>query len=184
MKISNSRYSDKVYINNYNALKARLQEYLQGYRNVFTHNPWGEYGHIEHVQVYRVIKSLQKELQFNLWFSNYVSNMSARLMVNELAELGPETVTLPTDRSLAEDIASIYKLNKCWTWYDDYEWCDNETFIQSADDLYSRRKYGALLPINLINIEKLPKHKSTLGSSASKVRGSLKKLFINIRGSI
>jgi len=32
---------------------AALREVLKGYRNVITHNPWGEYGHEEHVQVYR-----------------------------------------------------------------------------------------------------------------------------------
>jgi hypothetical protein len=181
MKISNSRYSDKVYINNYNALKARLQEYLQGYRNVFTHNPWGEYGHVEHVQVYRSIKALQKGMQFNLWYSNYVSNKSAKLMIKELAGLDYRAVTLPTNKTLAADIANIYKRNKCWTWYDDYEWCDNETFIKDSDAESKNKRYGQLLPINYINIEKQPAQKSIIDLYVSKAIKKLNKMVVKIR---
>jgi hypothetical protein len=183
LKISNRKFSDKTYINNYHTLKARLQECLQGYRNVFTHNPWGEYGHVEHVQVYRSIKDLQKEMHFNLWYSNYVSNKSAKLMINELAGLDYDAVTLPTNKQLAEEIANIYKRNECWTWYDDYEWCDNETFIKDSDTVSKIKRYGKLLPINYINIEKQSVRKSTLGLYVSKVRGKINKLVVKARNS-
>jgi hypothetical protein len=57
----------KNYKRNYGELKERLEAQLETYRNVFTHNPWGEYGHEEHVQVYRVIKGLQHKMGFDLW---------------------------------------------------------------------------------------------------------------------
>ena len=182
LKITENRLSGKVYRQNFNILKSKLRKHLQGYRNVFTHNPWGEYGHVEHVQVYRAVKALQKEMQFNLWFTNYASNKSAKLMASEFSETAPDSVTLPTNRSLAEDIANLYKLNECWTWYDDYEWCENETFINDTDTPSGKRKYGTLLPINLINIEKQPVQKTDCELLTSRVRGKLKKVFLNIRG--
>ena len=86
--------SKEHYRNNYDELKQRLEEKLRGYRNVFTHNPWGEYGHEEHVQVYRVVKDLQAQMRFNLWYSNYVSNKSFKLMLSHVERFCFEYVTI------------------------------------------------------------------------------------------
>lgn len=154
LMITENHLSDGVYKSNFEKLKTRLREQLHGCRNVFTHNPWGEYGHVEHVQVYRAVKALQDEMKFTLWFSNYASNKSADLMVRVLSEKkDPCSVTLKTDKLLAESIADIYKRNDCWTWYGDYEWCDNETFIRDTDTVTVDKKYGTLLPINLLAVE-------------------------------
>ncbi|MCA9476132.1 MAG: hypothetical protein KC563_10075, partial [Nitrospira sp.] len=59
------------YENNFLLLRKKLTDILGGYQNVVTHNPWGEYGHEEHVQVYRAVKDLQASIGFNLWISNY-----------------------------------------------------------------------------------------------------------------
>jgi LmbE family N-acetylglucosaminyl deacetylase len=153
LKITEGYISDELYIRNYEKLKTMLREHLQHYENVFTHNPWGEYGHPEHVQVYRAVKALQDELKFTLWFSNYASNKSADLMIRALSDKSTCSMTLKTDKVLAQRIANIYKRNACWTWYDDYEWCDNEAFIKDTEASTVSRKYGALLPINLLAIQ-------------------------------
>src|SRR6202012_2530291 len=57
---------------NYAKLVERLRASLTGCRDVYTHNPWGEYGHAEHIQVYRAVTALQDELGYTVWFSNYV----------------------------------------------------------------------------------------------------------------
>ena len=57
---------EDVYERNYYELCERLREVLKGYRNVITHNPWGEYGHEEHVQVYRAVKRVQAQLGFDV----------------------------------------------------------------------------------------------------------------------
>lgn len=152
LKITAKQFSDTVYRMNFEVLKNRLRETLRGYQNVFTHNPWGEYGHVEHVQVYCAVKSLQEEMGFKLWFTNYVSNKSLTLMSIEYPQIGPYTHTRKTNKQLAISIAEIYKRNKCWTWYDDYEWCEEETFIKAIDANDGKGRYGSLFPVNVINV--------------------------------
>jgi hypothetical protein len=64
---------------NFGPLLERLRPLLAGATAVYTHNPWGEYGHPEHVQVHRAVARLQTELGFTLWFSNYVAPLSLPL---------------------------------------------------------------------------------------------------------
>ena len=52
-------------------LKDLLRARLGDCRNVITHNPWGEYGHEDHVQVFRAVTALQAELGFAVWVSGY-----------------------------------------------------------------------------------------------------------------
>ena len=159
LRITDSRLSDTVYVNNIELLVEQLRQQLRGYSNVFTHNPWGEYGHVEHVQVYRAARSLQSELNFNLWYSCYVSNKSACLMTREYATMGPNVGNLSTDRDLAKSLATLYQKNGCWTWYDDYEWCDHETFFLAVEDSENERKRGSFLPLNMIDIGVDPANK-------------------------
>jgi len=146
------------YRKNYYKLKMDLREKLENYRNVFTHNPWGEYGHVEHVQVYRAIKELQKEMGFAIWFSNYCSNKSYNLMLNYISGFNSEYVTLMTNKTLAHDIRDLYKKYECWSWYNDWEWFNEESFMRDkncSDSLktYELQKYGHIFPLNFIKVE-------------------------------
>jgi len=170
LKITDTRLSDKAYIQNFDILQQQLRTQLQGYRNVFTHNPWGEYGHVEHVQVYRAVKALQREMKFSLWFPNYASNKSAGLMADTLAGRELQSVTLETDKALAERIADVYKVNDCWTWYKDYAWCDSETFIGDCDEPAEGRGYGRVVTINFISIEPQPVELSRFAKLVARVR--------------
>ena len=38
-----------------------------GVRTVITHSPWGEYGHEDHVQLFRAVDALRPELGFAVW---------------------------------------------------------------------------------------------------------------------
>ena len=64
------RRARQRYDDNFNTLLAELRPVLAGCADVYTHNPWGEYGHPEHIQVYRAVTALQAELGFTVWFSN------------------------------------------------------------------------------------------------------------------
>jgi LmbE family N-acetylglucosaminyl deacetylase len=151
LAITEEGLSDYAYRDNYETLAGHLRERLRGYRNVFTHNPWGEYGHVEHVQVYRAVRSLQDEMGFNLWFSGYASTKSALLLSRQIPEIA-ERMRLPTDLVLADRLMQLYKANDCWTWYDDYSWPEDEVFVRAAESLLSGEGDGAVLPVNLINV--------------------------------
>jgi len=120
------------YKENYYEIRKKLVDVLSQYENVITHNPWGEYGHEEHVQVYRVVNELQAGLGFNLWHSNYCStrtiNMVAQCMCIE------ELITLPTDEGITKDLMEHYKRHKCWTWDDNWCWQAKETFFRQKPD--------------------------------------------------
>ncbi len=123
-----ARVAAAAYAGNFVRLVEELRPRLQGVGAVVTHNPWGEYGHEEHVQVFRAVEALQPELGFALWVSGYVSEKSAALMRGCLGGLGATTPPLPTDPGLGARMQAIYDAANCWTWFDDYVWPDTETF--------------------------------------------------------
>lgn len=172
LKIFNKRrnvISAELYKENYYKIKQYLEKKLIGYHNIFTHNPWGEYGHEEHVQIYRVVKELQKEMRFNLWFSNYCSNKSYNLMLNYISGFNSEYVTLEINKILANKIKDLYKKHECWTWYADWEWFNEESFMKDKYDHFEwleeeshindknnpgkEKRYGHFFPINFIKID-------------------------------
>ena len=182
LEIYKNSIAQQNYIENYYTLKILLQEKLKHYKNIITHNPWGEYGHEEHIQVYRVLKSLQAEMDFDLWFPNYCSNKSFLLMlrfiigenyqytermknknvfpflkllpdtVRQFAGFSARYVTFEINRKLAAYIANLYKENGCWTWYNNWQWFKKESFIKDNTGTNSVRKRINIFPWNLINI--------------------------------
>ena len=131
-----------------------LGDRLAGVQNILTHNPWGEYGHEEHVLVYRVLKALQQEFRFDLWYSNYCSNRSVTFMNRYISGFDDAYERLPVNLGLVREIAEIYKHNDCWTWYDDYTWFDSEWLIREQADAVQKKRlpYGHSFPLNYIKI--------------------------------
>lgn len=101
---SSAAFSEETYRANFDRLRRALAQLLsRGYARVYTHNPWGEYGHEEHVQVYRAVKALQPALGFELWFDNYASNKSHELMLRHVGGFHSDYTTAPTDARLGEE---------------------------------------------------------------------------------
>ncbi len=178
MEITNKKVSDRSgkYQKNYERLREQLAKHLMGCFNVFTHNPWGEYGHEEHIQVYRAVKSLQRAMNFNLWYSNYVSNKSFKLMSRHLDHFHFEYASFETNKALARNISDIYKKNKCWTWYDHWEWYNEESFIRERDFEQEKKKVGNLFPVNLIKVSLPPVRARKAFSYYSVIGRMMKKL--------
>jgi hypothetical protein len=123
---------------------------LKDRRNVFTHNPWGEYGHPEHIQTYCAVRNLQQEFGFRLWFPNYVSKR-ARTLRNGLASSihVVERTLLPTDLELVRKIQQVYVQNHCWTWYLSYRWPRAEEFLAQEPDATGSTLVCQYAPISL-----------------------------------
>lgn len=116
------------YERNFAKLRAALADELTAGIDVFTHNPWGEYGHEDHVQVYRAVESLQEVIGFRLWTSNYCSNRSARLASRY--RIGDRPMKrLPIDQAYARRIAAVYQRYDCWTWATDWVWPEEDCFL-------------------------------------------------------
>lgn len=117
------------YRRQFGELRDLLRGRLAGVRNVIAHGPWGEYGHEDHIQVFRVVASLVDELGFQLWVPGYYAPKSEALMRRNLRFLGRPTEALPIDPVLADEIAQVYKRTRTWTWFDDYVWPKTEQFF-------------------------------------------------------
>ena len=152
LELTRNTGSTKDYAANYKRLYESLCDKLRNYDNVFTHNPWGEYGHEDHVQVYRVLKEIQNIHGYNLWYSNYCSNKSFPLMLNHISGFSSDYITIPTNKELASEIADIYIKNGCWTWYEDYCWFNEESFIKDQGEPGTTSKAGHIFPLNLIKM--------------------------------
>ncbi len=179
IKIYNNPIASKKYKDNYDLLVDRLTDKLANYRNVFTHNPWGEYGNEDHIQVYRAVSAVQKKHNFNLWFTNYASNKSFKLMTEYIFKWHYDYITLDTDKKLAENIKSLYQKHGCWTWYNDCKWFNEEAFIK--DGIFNPRleRYSQAIPLNIIKVRFLQRsHRNiiSLYKSASNLIKRYRKL--------
>jgi LmbE family N-acetylglucosaminyl deacetylase len=122
IKISESSVRER-YESNYARLHDGLRASLSGCTDVYTHNPWGEYGHPEHIQVYRAVTALQEELGYTVWFSNYVSAQNWTF-VRGLAEhlsWAQRSVVRP-DVRLARALMRIYRHYGAWTYPLAHRW--------------------------------------------------------------
>jgi LmbE family N-acetylglucosaminyl deacetylase len=121
---------------NFMRLLSDLRPLLAGASEVHTHNPWGEYGHPEHVQVYRAVSALQAELRFTLWFSNYVAPLSWALAQRlGAAPCWAEKRAMQPDTPLAKRLRQVYLRQGVWTWSRLHRWPSEETFYaQPASD--------------------------------------------------
>lgn len=146
-------YSGERYMQNFERLKRELRRLLFGCRDVFTHNPWGEYGHEEHVQVFRAVDALREELGFRLWVSNYFSNKSHGLMLRYMAAMDGHHFSLPTRPALGKRLQALYSRNGCWTWFDDYRWPESEVFIEWKGESKVAGRAGAVIPMNIVRVD-------------------------------
>ncbi len=119
---------------NFERLVAALRPVLAGCAVVFTHNPWGEYGHSEHIQLHRAVAFLQAELGYTLGFSNYMDRRSWPL-AQELGRLSfwTQRHVLPTNQALARRLMAVYRRHGAWTWTRWHRWPARETvYLQPA----------------------------------------------------
>ena len=154
LKLSKCQKSDARYKMTYEKLLRSVRYLVADRKNVFTHNPWGEYGHEDHVLVHNVLKTLQMEFHFALWFSNYCSNRSVTLMNRYISGFNSDYDCLPVNPALAQKIADIFKKNGCWTWYEDFQWFDHECLmrITPSEGYQATLRYGHSFPVNYMKI--------------------------------
>lgn len=125
-----ARYDD-----NFRRLAGRIGPLLEGIGVAVTHNPWGEYGHEDHSQVFQVVHALMSGVpQSCLYVSSYISARSAALAraCRDIYDY-PTCFTADTPQTLTEEIKHLYVSHGCWTWKPD--WC-----APTKETFYSVRK--------------------------------------------
>lgn len=119
------------YENNFPQLTAALRRALTGVETVYTHNPWGEYGHAEHIQVCRAVSDLQESLGYSVWVSSYIGRKSLPLArALSLQIFWCVRKSLRPDRKLVRKIMRFYRHRGAWTWTIAHRWPSRETLYQ------------------------------------------------------
>lgn len=143
-----------VYKKNFQLLVTALEAHIGDGDLVVTHNPWGEYGHEEHVQVFRAIAHLQQKRRgMRIFVSSYVSDRVLYFMERNTPRLGAASELLPTDKALGETLMRHYQAHNCWTWEDGYQWPDYECFYEVVDanaPLRCDKLTMSSMPVNVI----------------------------------
>lgn len=133
----------------YDALRQRLRANM----NVFSHNPWGEYGHEDHVQVFRVLDQLRSEIGFKLWMSNYCTERTVPLALKYMTATPSFDMRLPSDKAFADKVAETYKKHGCWTWDENWQWPDEECFVEAPTRQAASASDRYLPPLNFFAID-------------------------------
>lgn len=120
------------YAQSFHALRAALAPRLADVDAVFTHNPWGEYGHPDHVQVSRVVESLAAERGFRVFYSGYVASRTMPLAARHLPQLG-RWFERRIDPAVAAPIEALYKEHGAWTWPEDHQRFASEVFLERGE---------------------------------------------------
>lgn len=151
-----------AYEANFRLLCERLEPRLRPDMNVFTHNPWGEYGHEEHIQVFRALSHLRDKIGFKLWMSNYCTERALPLAMRHFAAAPGPYIRLPTNKAYAEQVANVYRKHKCWTWADDWAWFDEECFMEAPRQSVQTTAHHHLFPLNFFTIDSIERSKNWL----------------------
>ncbi|MEP0942583.1 MAG: hypothetical protein ABJH63_03685 [Rhizobiaceae bacterium] len=142
-----------TYKNNFKSLVDQLGGVLTADMNVFTHNPWGEYGHEDHVLVHRAVADLRREIGFKLWMSNYCTERALPLATTYFDSAEPQFEELAVDKIFADQVAQVYREAGCWTWADDWKWFNTECYMQAPQAQKMLKNQGHLFPLNMFNID-------------------------------
>ena len=183
IELSKDRVVDARYRESFGKVCDALADIVRGRKNIFTHNPWGDYGHEDHVLVYRALKTLQSTYGYTLWFSNYCSNRSFTLMNHYVSGFRSDYQCLPANLALAHEIADLYRKYGCWTWYEDYQWFDHECLMKEEPSVQPSEQlaHGHLFPLNYLktehNTETPPAAPHPLLKAAGRLKRKVRKIL-------
>ena len=123
--------NNEIYKQNFDQLCTIFKKTLEPYDVIYTHNPWGEYGHEEHVSVFKaVIHSTSKIHAQKIFVSSYLSDKSQKLFLKQKHLLGDDMQRGSIPKSLCTSLKKLYTKFNCWTWDNDYQWPNSEIFLQ------------------------------------------------------
>lgn len=151
IKIKKNR---EKYHKNFLALKYHLSKKINEGDTIYTHNPWGEYGHEDHIQVFKAVKDLKKKFKLKIFMNGYVSNKSYNLMQKKQVLISNKIQYKIVNSNFTNKLKKIYMSNNCWTFDDNYIWPKIEVFFQisNVNNKFSlNKKNTSSPPLNFMN---------------------------------
>lgn len=166
------------YEENYARLQARLEPLINKAERVFTHNPWGEYGHEDHVQLSKVVTELADERNIPVWYSNYVSDRSFRLMATTMLRRQVQQTHRPTNIPAYERLEALYRDLDCWTWsVSDYQLPKNDGFFRIVDSAVAHGlSLATAMDLNYLPVDSARQFREQPGVARRWVRACVRQL--------
>ena len=146
------RAVQRRYRRNGATLRRRLPALLAGCSEVFTHNPWGEYGHEDHVQVHAVLSEITADTGADLWVPASCSEKALSLARRYRLTPGAERRERATNRQLARRVEALYRRHRCWTWEDGWDWPAEDSFLRAADLAYHEEPAADLSHLRFLGV--------------------------------
>ncbi|WP_199823617.1 PIG-L family deacetylase [Labrenzia sp. OB1] len=169
------------YKKNFHLLVKALEAHIKDGDLVVTHNPWGEYGHEEHIQVFRAVAHIGERRNIRIFVSSYVSDRVLYFMERNTPRLAAASDLLPTDKALGEKLMRHYQAHNCWTWEDGYKWPDYECFYEIVNPwaaLRSDKLTMSSMPVNVIWLdEQTPTYTNALRSTKKRLISGVRSLL-------
>ena len=123
-------YIAKKYDRNYLKILDKLREIIPKNSLIISHNPWGEYGHSEHCQVFKASFQIAIETDSMLFVDCYCSNLTKLFAERKLHLFKPSIYELKTNVGLYKLLKNHYSKLGCWTWYSNYKLPIKEFLLQ------------------------------------------------------
>lgn len=147
-------YKEKSYDKNYDKLLDKLRNLIPKNSYLITHNPWGEYGHGEHCQVFKACFATSQETNSQLYVTGYISNLSKHYANVKTHLLSQKILKFETNKKVYNLLKKHYIKHNCWTWDHVYKIPEIEFFykVNLSYDSKSIITNNNSLNIPLINI--------------------------------
>ncbi|GAB6052362.1 hypothetical protein JCM17960_11820 [Magnetospira thiophila] len=146
------------------ALEARLTPLMSnGIIRVYTHAPWGDYGHEEHALLSATVRRLANRLGIEVWVPLYGSLRALGWIGHHLNRMSEQMILVPTDRAWADGVQAVYARHHCWTWEPDWRGFAMEGYVRLTGP--SESGGGYLPPLALVDLA--PKCKAASGADAA-----------------
>ena len=111
----------KSYSENYEKILNNLRDLIPNNSLIISHNPWGEYGHSEHCQVFKAAFQISLEKECDLFVNGYYSNLTKVFANRKFHLLVPNVYRFETNLKIYERLRKHYLKYGCWTWYKNYK---------------------------------------------------------------
>lgn len=103
-------WRDKSKLTEYQDGYCKLVKYLQKLKDielVYTHNPWGEYNHADHILVHNAVRKV-------------VNNVPIYCFNGITPAISYETKLETMNLEFFREVRALYQSEKAWTWAGDY----------------------------------------------------------------
>ena len=98
------------------ALANRMIEAVNDAEIIYAHNPWGEYGNLDHILCHHVARTVQAQTGCELLASDIAQEINWLPVRRWSIPVRPDFADAKLDRPLFDRIKAIYDARGCWTW--------------------------------------------------------------------